>query len=127
MFRVSFYCEDKRLGDALRVLTGLAKGTPEAVPVVNVEEDGGKLKAKSNGKLVTMFIEYLHKTKVQEFKAPFVRDWLKENGFSMLSYNYVLKHVVAHGLIKRAGAGNNSGYLVQKLLPAPKRGGKANG
>ena len=37
MFKVEFFVDDKRLGNALRALAGLAHGAPTAIPVVNAE------------------------------------------------------------------------------------------
>lgn len=115
MFRVTFMCDDKRLGEVLRALTGLARGAPVAVPVTNEEVDSkGNIKAKSNGKLVHMFIEHLHKLKTESFTPKDAQVWLKSVGMSPLSSSYVLKAALAAGAVKRTGKSSKSVYHIVK-------------
>jgi hypothetical protein len=123
MFRVVLYVEDKKLGDVLRNLTGTRMEPPQFM--VNAEVQKGKITAKSNGKLVTMFIDYLIKSKVQTIKPKQVREWLTTQGMSALSASYVQKQAMAAGVLKRTGHGSSlSEYTVQKLIAAPKKEGK---
>ena len=50
MFKIEdLYVEDRRLGDLLKAIAGLARGMPRPIPVANIEEGGKGLKARSDG------------------------------------------------------------------------------
>lgn len=123
MFRIEFFCDDRRVGDALRNLMGIAIGSPTAQPVINAEKTNGKIKAQSGGKLIEMFAHHIANIKDDTFTPKDAQAWLKKLGKSPLSASYILKGVLAQGLVKRTGKSSQSIYHVIKALPKPKKGG----
>lgn len=126
MFRVVFFCDDRRLADTLRALQGLSTGVPQATPVVNAEIENGKIRAVSNGSAVALFQEFLKKKKINEVNAGVAKKFLKTIGRSPASANYLLKQANKAGALRPLKAGStrkNEGkvYAVQVLIPPPKR------
>jgi hypothetical protein len=119
MFKVEFFVEDKKLPDSLRALTGLIRGLPSVVPVVNVEEDHPSgLKPKTNGALLEAFASH-----VARFDKPFgpeeVRDFLKSVGKAPGSAGYLVQKARHARLIKVVGKSSAVRYHTIKRLPAP--------
>jgi hypothetical protein len=117
MFKIeNVYCDDKKLGDVLRALTGLTRGQPVAVPMTNVEEGGiGGPKAKTNGKLVTMLAEHMVKSKLESIRPKEVGAWLAKIGMSKQSASYVARMAVSEGVIRKTGQSSQTVYhLVNK-------------
>jgi hypothetical protein len=117
MFRVTFFCDDKKLGECLHGLAGLAQGTPEVVPVANAVagKNGSVRSLTDRGKIVDMFGDWLQKTKVIEFRAQEARGFLKSIGMSPLSYSYMLTQAKDRGLIRKTGSGSVN--AVWKVVP----------
>ena len=113
MFRVTFFCEDKRLGNALRALAGLAHGNPEVLPVVNVEANGKQLKARTNGKARDQLVDWMKQKHLTEVQCAHAKEFLRTAGMSENSATYVLKDAVAAGLLKRFGKGTKSSYRLK--------------
>jgi hypothetical protein len=119
MFRVTFFCDDKRLGQCLHGLAGLAQGTPEVVPVANAvasTNGSGPRAMTDTGKLIDMFAHWLKKTKRTELRAQDARDFMQSVGMSPTSYSYLLSKARDHGLLKKTGSG--SSVAVWKVVPA---------
>jgi hypothetical protein len=121
MFKVEFFVEDKKLPDSLRALTGLIRGLPSVVPVVNVDEDHHSgLKPKTNGALLDAFASH-----IARFDGPFgpqqVRDFLKSVGKAAGSAGYLVQKARVARLIKVVGKSSAVRYHVIKRLAAPKR------
>jgi hypothetical protein len=110
--RVEFFCEDKKLGTALRALTGLIVGQPTVQPVVNAQVKTGKLKAKTSGDPVSMFAQYVKDNKHTQIHAEDMRVFAKSIGRPTTSYGYYLKKMQDAGLLKKTGKGTASGYKV---------------
>ena len=106
MFRIVAYVDDKKLGDALRALTGMARGAPEVTPVTNISIKGGALHANGNGNIVDMYAAHLAKHKLQITSSKETTKWLTDNGLSRLSVSYVLKSLRDRGILKPKGKGN---------------------
>lgn len=125
MFRVEFFCDDKRLGDALRALTGLAIGNPAVQPVTNAKVSrGGALRQVTEGRLVDLFAAHLAKTKPKEFTARDVQTFLSNQGTAPGSFGYVLKQAIAAKLIRKKStkfAGPGTKYV---MIAAPKKAAK---
>jgi len=116
VFRIEFFCDDKKLHLALRALAGLAVGQPAVLPVVNVKKTkGGGLAQQTNGRLVEIFTEHLRKTKPATIKAADVQSFLADAGLSNKNYGYLLRQLQAARLIKKTGKGTASVYKV--VLP----------
>jgi hypothetical protein len=119
MFRVEFFCDDKKLANAIRALTGLALGQPNIAPMINAEKTKNGLKQETNGKLVGLFAAHLRKRKITQVKAGDVKSWLESQGNSALSYSYLLKQAKSAGVLKQTGTGSASVYTV--IAPPPKK------
>lgn len=111
MFRVNFFCEDKKLADALRGLAGLAAGTPEVQPVVNAVHKNGKIAAAS-GSLPEQFYRYAKAHKIEKFTSKELIVFCKEAGLASSSRGYLLGQLKKAGAIKKHGAGTKSYYTV---------------
>jgi hypothetical protein len=117
MFRVSFFVDDRKLGDTLRMLAGVAKGSPEVLPVVNADVGkGGKLVAQTNGGSADLFRQYIKSHNFSIVNANQAKDFLKSVGRGPGSSNYVLRQAVKHGHLKRVAGtkGTKSAYRVVK-------------
>jgi hypothetical protein len=119
MFRIVAYCEDRKLGDAMRALAGVCITVETPVPVVNAESKGGKISAQSNGNLVHMFIDHLHKAKLPTITPAEAQAWLLQNGKSKLSSSYVLKNAVSRGVLAPKGKGSARSYKVVQPRSKP--------
>jgi hypothetical protein len=121
MFKVEFFVEDKKLPDSLRALTGLIRGLPSVVPVVNVDEGHHSgLKPKTNGALLDAFASH-----IMEFDRPFgqneVREFLKSHGKAVSSATYLIQKAIKARLVKRTGSSNATRYHVIKRLAPPRK------
>ena len=107
------YVDDKRLGDLLKAIAGIARGMPRPVPVANIDEVS--MKAKLNGgNLVAVFAAHITKEKITEVGPKDVQDWLAKHGKSRQSANYVCQGLKKAGMVKRTGKSQNSRYTVVK-------------
>jgi hypothetical protein len=124
VFHIEFFCDDKKVGDALRGLMGIAIGVPVAKPVVNAEiKSTGEIEQQTNGNLANRFIHFLSNYKGDTILPRETKDWLEKQGMSRLSANYVQKAALAAGVLKKAGSGSGTIYHIIRALPKPKRGG----
>jgi hypothetical protein len=121
MFKVEFFVEDKKLPDSLRALTGLIRGLPSVVPVVNVDEGHPSgLKPKTNGALLDAFA--LHVSRIEGAFGPAeVRDFLKSVGKATGSASYLIQKARKARLIKSTGASSSIRYYAIKRLTGPKK------
>jgi len=114
MFRVVFFVDDRKLGDAVRSLAGLAIGNPEVQPVVNAEKGAnGTLKALTGGTVAEQFIAYLRKTKAHEVRVSDAQAFLKSIGRSKGSATYMLMECVKAHVLSRRGKGTATVYTVR--------------
>lgn len=118
MFKIECFVEDKRVGDALRALAGIARGQPSVIPMINAEptKDGSGVKAKVSGGLLNMFIEHLTKERIDTIKSGSVKDYLKSIGKSGGSATYLLQQAHKAGLVRKTGKGNATVYHVVKRI-----------
>jgi hypothetical protein len=114
MFRIEVFVEDKRLAEALRVLAGVARGQPSVMPVTNVAEGGGKIKAATNGTSIAMFEAHLRKSKATDLGPQDIRNWLKSIGRSPMSASSFASEAVKHHLIKRTGKTGSMRYVITR-------------
>src|SRR5262252_7154618 len=114
-FRVEFFCDDRRLADALRALAGVARGAPRVEPVVNdiKYKHEGELAAKTDGKLANLFAAHLKADKPGEFRARYAKDFLRALGRPVSGYSYMLRQMRTAGVIKKkpGGKGTSTVYL----------------
>lgn|SRR5262245_21578433 len=105
MSRVVFFCDDRKVGQILRMLAGYALQPPEVTPVVNAVVANGKLEQKTNGKASEMFAAYMRSKKVTEFGKSELAGYLVGIGRSPKSAGTVLNHLFQEKLAKRKGRG----------------------
>jgi hypothetical protein len=114
MFRVSFFCDDKKLANALRGLAGIAMAPgPIAEPVINAEAKGGKIVAVTNGSKLELLADYLSKHKIVTFTPKEAMDSIVPGiGMAKSSTSYLLKRATEARIVKRNGKGNKATYTV---------------
>jgi hypothetical protein len=112
VFRVEFFVDDKKLGNALRALTGLAADNPTVQPVVNAMKTNGKVKAKGNGDAVSLFADYAKENKFKEFAARDLKAFCKHAGWAESSASYFAKKLVDAHVLKKMGKGNQVRYAM---------------
>lgn len=114
MFKVEFYVDDKRIAQAIHALTGIAVGDPKINPVVNAVKKNGKLHAKTDGDVVSLFMDWLKQHKdLKELKADHFRAFCNHIGRPVTSYSAVKDKIVkAGGILRRIGTGSASKYKV---------------
>jgi hypothetical protein len=112
MFRVSLFCDDKKLAEILRGLTGLAIGSPEVAPVVNGAKQNGKAVAAGNGDLFADFDNYVKKHKLKEITPAGMKMFAREIGRAESSHTYFAKRLVNAHLLKKTGKGAKVVYVV---------------
>jgi|SRR6516164_4732151 hypothetical protein len=111
--RVLFYCDDRKVGQILRLLAGVALQTPEVTPVVNAKPKNGKLEQSSNGNMLDMFAIFLKKKKLTEITPEIGREFCTSIGRSADSYGYLFKHARNAGLLRKLGKGSGSKWRVK--------------
>jgi hypothetical protein len=113
MFRVEFYCDDKRLGEALVALTGLARGQPVITPIANAKQaSNGKIVAASRGDPGDLFLKYVKQHKLERPVAEDFRKFAKSIGRSPTGYSHLIKQLVVRQIVKKSGKGTKTGYTV---------------
>ena len=109
MFRIEFFCDDRRLAAALHALVGVSHGAPTVQPVANLASNG---KAKLEGDTIQMFSQYIKKNRLAELRAADARVFCKEAGLAEASYNSVLGRAKKAGLIRKTGQGSGTVWKV---------------
>ena len=112
MFRVGFYVDDHKLGEALKRLTGIAKNLEHAY-VPNVEDKpGGKIKEIA-GSRIELIQKALRKQKLEEITGSDAKKLVEKLGLSPTSYSHYLQQMVHHGMLKKGKkVGNGLTYIV---------------
>jgi hypothetical protein len=113
MFRVEFYVDDKRLGEAMIALTGLARGQPVIIPVINAKQEAnGKVVAAGNGDVGELFLKYARQHKLETPVAADFRKFAKSIGRSPAGYSYLVSQLVDRKLIRKSGKGSGMVYTL---------------
>jgi len=110
MFRVELFCDDRKLPDVLRALTGLLIGEPKIQPVVNGKKENGVLVASNRGTLNEMFVKYAKTHSLTKFAPVELKEFCRYTGYAESSYNYVLDVLKANKLVRKHGSGRNVRY-----------------
>lgn len=105
MFRFAIVCDDKRLADTLRALTGLATIVEGPQPVVNAKLRKGRLSAESNGQAVELFEQYLRKEKLDTITGRNAKAFLQSIGREPSSSSYLMKESAKAGLLQKLRSG----------------------
>ena len=114
MFRIVFQCDDRKLADALRGLTGIAIGSPEVQPVVNAAVKNGKVIANGTGDMADLFTKFAKTKHLDKFTAPEMREFCTSIGRNPTSATYFANQLVKKGVVKKqhSGKGNKSVYYL---------------
>jgi hypothetical protein len=113
MFRIVCFCDDRKVGDVLRRLSGLIQGMPEVVPVVNAEKKGKQIKQVTNGNSLEIFAQYLKQNNIMEVNSSVAREFCQSIGRAPSSYSYLLHKAVEEGMLRKSGKGTKSKYTVK--------------
>jgi len=114
MFRVEFFCDDKKLPAALHALMGIAHGAPTAQPVVNALVNGrGDLTAVSGGNAYERFTAEMKKHKGKSFNSTEMKAITKAAGLNSTSISYFVRNARKAGLMKTSGS---TSKLIYKVL-----------
>lgn len=102
LFKVEFFCDESKLGTALRALAGIAYDV-KPTPVINAHQRNGLVKATSPHATVSneLVLEHLKKKGLKTFVAKEVKDALRELGRSTSSYSHIMNSLVDKKLLKR--------------------------
>lgn len=125
MFKVEFYCDDNKVGQALWRLVGIAIGKPDATPVINAKKANGKLKqVTDSGNITDLYLDHVRKHRVTMLSRAAIEEFLKDSGAgNPSSAGYVLKNLKRARLIRMA-RGPKTGYAVKyNVLPAAYKAG----
>lgn len=117
MFKIEFFCDDKRLAPALRALTGIALQAPSVTPVINAEAHRNGIRQATNGTITDLFTAHMDKTKPDTISVALVRDFLKSQGTSGASAQYVLKKLLKSKRIRKARGVTTGAAVKYDVLP----------
>jgi len=110
--RIELFCDDRKVGEVLRLVAGVAIGQPSVQPVVNAENKDGQLKAESSGDKIALFRKWLAKKKLAEVNSDLGREFCKSVGSDPESYNYLFGKARDLGLLRKVGKGTHSRWKV---------------
>jgi len=103
IFRFEVFCTSKQLGGALEALTGKVAQVAPPQMVANAAAKSNGAVRMSGADLNELFLSWLKKKKLTEFRPPDARAFLQEHGRSANSYSYRLTKMKDAGLIKNLG------------------------
>ena len=113
MFRVEFMVDDKKLGEALRSLAGVALGIPQVQPVINAEKKNGKVVPVTSGELPDVFAKYVKTHRIVELDTVALKKFLKHIGMAESSYTYFANRLISLGCVTKSGVGKTAAYKVK--------------
>jgi hypothetical protein len=100
MFKVSFFVDDKNLGEAFKRLTGVALNIEHAF-VPNVEgRKNGKLRVSASDS-TELLVNEMKKRKLTELTAGPAREIMVAMGMSPTSYSHILNQAVERGAMTK--------------------------
>jgi hypothetical protein len=109
--RVEFFCLDKKVGEVLRLLTGIALEVPKVTPVTNAVPTKNGLK-QQHGSTMEAFVKYLKKKKLQEVTAVNGKELMKELGMRERNYSNLFRHAAEQGILRKRGSGLKTRWMV---------------
>lgn len=108
MFRIEFFVDDKKLGNALHALVGIAHGQPNVQPVSNaMKRQNGLVPIIKGGSSVEQMVHAIQKAKLTQVNVQQAGQLLKTIGLKPGSATYMLRRVAAAGFLQKVGKGNN--------------------
>lgn len=116
MFRIEFFCDDKRVGEVLRLIGTVGAYDVKAVPVVNAEKQtNGTVKARINGGVVEMLSDYIKSHKLKTITPDHMRDFQRSIGRAPGGYSHALALAMKVGLLRKNDASNRKGTTYEVL------------
>jgi hypothetical protein len=101
MFRITFFVEDAKLGEAFKRLAGLARNVEHAyVPNAEPAKGNGKVRPTSADTL-DLLTKELHKRRIETFRGPDLKHILTDVGLATSGYSHHLQKLVEAGVIKK--------------------------
>jgi hypothetical protein len=119
VFRFEVLCTSKQLGGALEALHGrvMTVSPPQMAPQVSARNGVANI---SKADLIELFLAWLKKKKLAEFRASDVRAFLQEAGRSRNSYSYLLSSMKDRGQVRKIGTGTSNVKWVLRAAKPPK-------
>jgi hypothetical protein len=104
--RLEIFCSDALVMPIKRMLLGM-KGVHEITdqPVINAQKAHSGLTARSSGKTIDMFVDYLRQHKIDTVKADNVRQFQASLGRSESGYYAVIAKALDLGVLKKNKGG----------------------
>ena len=120
MFRVVFFVDDRKLGESLVRLQGLAQGSPEVQPVTNAKvARNGRLVAETSGNLQDQFLKRIQDLGVAEVNARLASEFLKSVGRDPSNGTGLLIRMAKVKLLHKVGKGGRGNRATYRVV-APK-------
>jgi hypothetical protein len=107
MFTFRVFVDDKKLGEALLAVTGIATQVETPQAVVNVVKKNGRLQATGNGSMTEAFLAHLNKTKKVggQVTAKEMKAFVKEYGGANSSYSNIKRNLCEAKVLKQVATG----------------------
>jgi hypothetical protein len=115
MFRVTYFVEDKNLGQSLQLLQGLARGVSEVQPVTNATVRNGKLVAVSGGTVPEQFLAYCKHHKLTQFRRRELAEFCRTIGRGPNAAGSLVTNMLKTGVVSRVGKGGTGTVLTYKI------------
>ena len=113
MFQITFFVDDKNLGEAFKRLAGIGRNVTH-VYMPNLEgRPNGKLRVSSEDSMEMLTKEF-HRRHLTEVNATVMKEVVGKLGFSPTSYSHFLQQLVKAGVLKKGAkkAGVPLAYIV---------------
>jgi len=122
MFRVVFFVDDRKLGESLVRLQGLAQGAPEVQPLANAKVGrNGQLVAETSGTIQDQFLKRVRDLGVAEVNARLAGEFLKSIGRSPSNATSLLSRLAKIKMLHKVGGKSGRGNRATYRVVAPKR------
>lgn len=106
MFRVTFMCQDNKLGHAVRALVGISVETPQVQAVVGATMHRNKVVAREGGStLKELLLTRLRAEGLKVITSQAAADLTQELGYQRLSAAKTLQDLTKEGYLKRIDRG----------------------
>lgn len=111
--RIEFFTADANVMRIQRMLMGVGILDFKAIPIKNAAvTKGGKLKAKSTGDRVQMFLEWCHQNKPTIINNKTAREFLAsiDHPANTSMANYLLRRAVKQKFMRKTGKSSSTSY-----------------
>ena len=106
MFRVTFMCNDTRLGVALKGLQGIALETPQVQLVANATTVNGKVRQRVPGSSIKeQVLNHIVGNNIKKITANEVKMFVTKLGYAPHSYASIVHRLTADRTLRRVAPG----------------------